>query len=579
MGWSLRALLTVPLLALRLDAGTAPDRRATGYQAGSAGAAAAQGSPDAPSISLPDASAASVHLRALYHNAHTTPAMRRLIDEYFLRRGELDARTLEREGKDGVQYSRPAGFANLRVSPPAEDRRRARRPGAPLERRVADFRDSPSAPTPGAIAAGKPLAYPPEASSRPEAAPKDAREGVLLARLHLRDGRPTQALSHADAALGLEPAGADAHMLRALALERLGRREDALLAARIAARLDPGRFEGPWRRGRKGLSLLAAEEDGWRLFEPAFPRAAGIPADAGGWFLLGLILAMASGTVALRGLDWRSIVRKGRRRYGPRVSVLPASAAAAPPSARPPSKPLLAEGDVLAGKYRLARGAPHGEREAWKAVDRVLDRPALVKRIGGPGDRDKVAAAKTAATLHHPNVGDIFEILDLPQGLFVVYEHVPGKSLRAILSHAGRLPPGQIRDMLVPVCRALEHAHHRGIAHGLLTPERIWVTRQGYVKVLDFVLARELEGPGSPYAAPETRRGRPSPLSDIFSLGLCCYEMLCGGLPGGGGEPEGPLAELLERALDLDKRTRLASAGEFARLLREGTQDPATTSA
>ncbi|MFA5028865.1 MAG: serine/threonine-protein kinase, partial [Candidatus Methylomirabilota bacterium] len=177
--------------------------------------------------------------------------------------------------------------------------------------------------------------------------------------------------------------------------------------------------------------------------------------------------------------------------------------------------------------------------------------------------------ARSAAGLHHLNVVDMYEVLDLPTGLYVVYEYNPGKSLRHILQEKGKLSLVQVRDILIPVCKALEHAHHREIVHGGLSPERIHVTNQRYVQVSDFVLARTTGTGSEPYAAPEAKRGEPRTVSDIYSMGMCFFEMLTGELPNQSAyEPDPVIAPIIEKALDLDYRSRLSSAREFLALLQ-----------
>jgi hypothetical protein len=409
--------------------------------------------------------------------------------------------------------------------------------------------------------------------------PTDAAALESLAGSELAAGRFEQAAAAADQALEANPSSADAFMLRAMAREAMGDMRGAVADARQAARIDPGRHG----------SRAAAAEAGARLFDPSSAESWGLlekmaaPPAAGGGFpwalLLGLVAVAAGGGTALgvRAL-WKDLPAESRRRV---LSVLPPAlrptpaprlGAATPLPQRAPAP--LRPGGRLGSKYELIRALGRdGTVEVWKAHDTLLERDVLLKRLYVGRDSQELdlrrQEARQAATLHHPNIAELFEIAELPEGLFAVYEYASGRSLADILKEKGTLSVRQARDVLVPVCRALEHAHRRGVVHGGLSPDRVVVTRQGYVKVMDFVLARTMTAGASEYAAPEIKRGDPSSASDVYSAAMILHRMLAGALPGEGSwEPAGQVAALLEKSLDLDARTRLASAREMLEALR-----------
>jgi serine/threonine protein kinase len=202
-----------------------------------------------------------------------------------------------------------------------------------------------------------------------------------------------------------------------------------------------------------------------------------------------------------------------------------------------------------------------------EAFDLTLDRTVAVKKMSVAGEFESKARelclqeARTLAGLHHPNIVDIYEILDLPDGLHLVFELLAGRTVQELLAKEKRLPVEQARGILRPVCEALEFAHGRGVVHRDLKPANIMIAQTGYIKVMDFGIARRLEDGGSAlsaqpevfprvdrsalqahtrtvagtpaYMAPEAMHGIISPEADVFSLGVCCYEMLVGELPFG----------------------------------------------
>ncbi|TBR25864.1 serine/threonine protein kinase [bacterium] len=220
--------------------------------------------------------------------------------------------------------------------------------------------------------------------------------------------------------------------------------------------------------------------------------------------MAGGLAALAAGVLLALGA-WAVALFKKKRARGP------ADLAAAMAGGGPPK-----EGDVLAGKYRLAgfvgRDAA-GER--WEAVDAALNRTVSVRRLD-PGDdpqaRERMRQeSRTAAGLQHPNIVAVFEALDLPNGVFLVMEHVPGRSVAEMLATGGPLPLGRVRRILEAAAAALVYARAQGVVHPGLKPSSLVVTDGGAVKVRDFASAAG--GLGG---------------DDLRALGECLYEMLTG---------------------------------------------------
>src|SRR5262249_47693600 len=156
--------------------------------------------------------------------------------------------------------------------------------------------------------------------------------------------------------------------------------------------------------------------------------------------------------------------------------------------------------------------------------------------------------ARSASALNHPNIVTIFEIGQTDSSPYLAMELIDGWTLRHLID-SGTLPIKRILDFGSQIAEGLSKAHDVGIVHRDLKPENIMVTRDGFVKILDFGLAK-LQTPGlsaasaasepgvsltqagfvmgtPDYMSPEQAAARPLDFrSDQFSVGLIIYEML-----------------------------------------------------
>jgi eukaryotic-like serine/threonine-protein kinase len=227
------------------------------------------------------------------------------------------------------------------------------------------------------------------------------------------------------------------------------------------------------------------------------------------------------------------------------------------------SNPALAlqEGSLLADRYEILKLLGEGGMGAvYKARDRELDRLVALKVI-------RPELAGHASILHrfkqelilarkitHRNIIRIFD-LGVADGLrFITMEFIEGRDLASVLDER-KLKPGETVEILLQVCAALEAAHAEGVVHRDLKPQNIMIESGGRVVVMDFGLARSMEGSGltqagavmgtPAYMSPEQAKGMPvDERSDIFALGIICYEMLSGVVPFKG---DSALASLLLR--------------------------------
>jgi len=195
-----------------------------------------------------------------------------------------------------------------------------------------------------------------------------------------------------------------------------------------------------------------------------------------------------------------------------------------------------------------------GQGTVYKVIDTSLDRPAVIKVI--PPDLTDSPAnllrfereAKLASSLDHPNICTIFGLHKVGDIHFMAMQYIEGRNVRDLVG--GR--PLDLRSALsitIQVTDALAAAHSRGIVHRDIKARNVMVNRSGRVKVLDFGLAKLIEGPHasssdpqltemgvpygtSTYAAPEQAQGfKADHRADIFSTGVLLYEMLAGTWP------------------------------------------------
>jgi tetratricopeptide (TPR) repeat protein len=235
-------------------------------------------------------------------------------------------------------------------------------------------------------------------------------------------------------------------------------------------------------------------------------------------------------------------------------------------------KATLQAGTVLADRYVVGRLQGAGAAgQVYAALDRKLQREVAVRLLApAAGDREASSRigneALAAGSLQHPNVLAVFDAGEEQGRPFLVTELLRGESLRQLLRR-GPLPVEQARSFAQQIAAGLAAAHDKGLSHRDLRAENIFITGEGWVKILDFGL---------------TAHGEPADIrSDVYNFGLLLRELLPGDLVTGGlrerclGEQERPASgrELLIilRALeaprpkrDLQLRRRLPMAALFA---------------
>ena len=284
------------------------------------------------------------------------------------------------------------------------------------------------------------------------------------------------------------------------------------------------------------------------------------------------------------------------------------------PKSVAPAEPdaISGPGAVLADRYMLgALLGSGGMGRVYVARDRKLQRDVAVKLLGtaAPGKdalRRFEREALAAGAVQHPNVVAVFDAGDEQGRPFLVTELLKGTTLRERL-RAGALPVPEALRIARQVAAGLAAAHEKGFTHRDLKPENLFLTEDGWVKILDFGLVKltqdlrptqtahnENEADEAAtaagrvmgtvgYMSPEQVRGKPvDPRADLFNFGLVLYEMLSGTRAFRGAsdtetgyailvKPPGPLPaavprwlrDLVLRCLEKDREQRPASGREL----------------
>ncbi len=262
------------------------------------------------------------------------------------------------------------------------------------------------------------------------------------------------------------------------------------------------------------------------------------------------------------------------------------------------AEPALVAGQVVGHYQIIAPLGKGGMGEVYLASDTKLDRKVALKLLPTEFTNHKerlrrfIQEARAASSLNHPNIITIHEIGQADGAHFIATEFIDGKTLKQRMAHA-RMKLPDILDVSIQAAGALHAAHAAGIVHRDIKPDNIMLRPDGYVKVLDFGLAKLSEKtsqsnaadlevdtmvkahttPGAVlgtvnYMSPEQARGQVlDQRTDIFSFGIVLYEMAAGRTPFAAATSIDTLVSILEKEPPALEEYASEVPAEFERII------------
>jgi len=213
---------------------------------------------------------------------------------------------------------------------------------------------------------------------------------------------------------------------------------------------------------------------------------------------------------------------------------------------------ILRLGSYLQDRYEIqAIIGTGGMAEVYRAFCHKLQRTVAIKVLKQEynGNEDFIRRftqeALAAAKVNHPNLVNVYEVEHTDGVYYIVMEFVDGITLKEYIRQKGKLEQQEAIGIAIQVANGLGEVHRQGIVHRDVKPQNMIISSDGKVKLADFGIARAAstetlsqESMGSVhYISPEHAQGKPTDArSDLYSLGICLYEMVTGRVPFDGEE-------------------------------------------
>lgn len=258
----------------------------------------------------------------------------------------------------------------------------------------------------------------------------------------------------------------------------------------------------------------------------------------------------------------------------------------------------LPPGALIAERFEVVRPIGKGGMGfVYECQDRQLSRRVAVKQLLPDLSADEQSAqrflveARVVAGLNHPNIVQVYDVIDQPSEKFIVMELVEGESLLHRLRRAGRFDAAEAVRILSGIGQALDVAHQKNIIHRDVKPGNILLTREGLPKLSDFGISQaagidDLTRTGTAmgswvYAAPEQLEDAKhvDQRADVYSLGATLYEMLTGELPRHVDLDKVPAAfrSVLKHSMARFREARYTGASDFVQAIEAALAAPLRT--
>ena len=239
-------------------------------------------------------------------------------------------------------------------------------------------------------------------------------------------------------------------------------------------------------------------------------------------------------------------------------------------------------GDALAGQYRVLGDIGQGSFGTVRLARHILTETEVAVKVLGKGKGELGLASMATEVeimkaVEHPNVVQLFQVLETSGHVYMVMEYAGGGQLQQHVPEGVGLQEEEARGLFLQVASALHYCHEKGIAHRDVKAENILLDGRGHAKLCDFGLGR-LFTPGETldttcgtpaYWAPELflQEEYDGPAVDVWSLGVVLYFMLTGRLPFDGTTVGALMEQVLQGTYDSPGRASAAAQSLVAQML------------